>query len=172
MIVTKTAELTKPCEDISIDEGFKLIDKLNSILEQENGIGLAANQIGINKKVCILRIPDSETGEIIGHNFINPKITRREEPITFENEGCLSYPNVFIRTIRYNKVTVVDDLSPEGRDFEGLEAVCAQHEVDHLFGKTMHMSKVKVIGRNSLCPCESGKKFKKCCMPHLDKKRN
>lgn len=168
MIVKKSEELKTPCEKTSLEEGFKVIDLLEEILSKESGIGLAANQIGINKQVCIVRVPkDNQT---FGYNFINPQIVSKEDPIIFENEGCLSFPNSFIKTVRYNKVFVKDDLEPNGRCFEGLEAVCVTHEVEHLLGITMYENTPKSIGPNGKCKCNSGKKFKKCCLPVLKKK--
>jgi peptide deformylase len=171
-ILTETAKLQQKCEDVSINEAFEIIDELNEALDLQKGIGLAANQIGIYKKVCIVRVPnESGRGEkhVFGHNFANPKIISRQNPIIFDNEGCLSFPNSFIKTLRYLNIEVLDLLHPEGRVFSGMEAICVQHEVDHTLSKTMYESTLSIIGRNGKCPCESGKKFKKCCMLILRK---
>lgn len=171
-IVKRAGDLKKPCEDASLDEGFNIIDQLEISLAIERGIGLAANQIGINKRVFIVRVPIEQGGEevVIGHNFINPVITHRSNPVVFENEGCLSFPGNFIKTIRYNNVTIKDLLSPEGRDFEGLEAVCVQHETDHTLGKIMYESAVPMFKDSTPCPCESGKVFADCCKIELIEK--
>lgn len=161
--------LRKPCEHVNtIEEGLEIIDKLQASLDGENGIGLAANQIGINKRVCIIRVPvvdDEGNTHIFGSNFINPIITNLKEPVLFPNEGCLSFPNVFVKTLRYNLVTVVDMLEPEGRTFQGLQAIVAQHETAHLNNKTMYDSQHKRISLGGPCPCGSKKTFKKCCKP-------
>lgn len=170
-VLRGTKNLQLPCKNVeSIDEGLQIVDKLDESLQGQNGIGLAANQIGINKRVCIIRVPltDKEGKQnVFGSNFINPVITHLEEPILFPNEGCLSFPNIFIKTLRYNRVTVVDLLEPSGRTFEGLQAVVAQHEIDHTNGKTMYDSQHKRVGNSDTCPCGSGLRFKKCCKPLL-----
>lgn len=172
-VIKNIKSLQEKCNDSSLEEGLLILDELEEVLKDEQGIGLAANQIGIQKRVCIVRVPKKINGETftIGHNFINPKIIERSEPIIFENEGCLSFPGTFIKTVRYNKIKVVDLLSPEGREFEELEAVCVQHEIDHTLGKTMYESTPKAIGPNNQCPCGSNKKFKKCCLVELRNKK-
>ena len=163
-IVKAMGALSSPCKDINnINEGFEIIDKLEKALENENGIGLAANQIGIKKRVCILRVPDSETDETYGVNLINPVITSLKKPIKFPNEGCLSFPGIKTETLRYLEVTVSDLLEPEGRTFHGLMAICAQHEIDHTNGKTMYHSLFKNFKDETNCPCQSGEKYKNCC---------
>jgi len=172
VLIKKIVNLRKPSKESSLEEGFKIIDILDDALKIEKGVGLAANQIGIQRKVCIVRIPHQENNEkiVIGHNFINPIIVKKENPIIFENEGCLSFPDVFLKTLRYNNIVVKDLLSPQGRVFNGLEAVIIQHETDHTLGKIMQDSLIKNIGPNNRCPCDSEKKFKKCCMKELNKK--
>lgn len=164
-IVKGVGALKQVCKEATLDEGLLLVDKLEKTLFRENGIGLAANQIGIRKRVCILRVPQEENGitSVFGINLINPVITQLSEPIVFEGEGCLSFPGIRTKTLRYAKATVVDLLEPEGRDLEGLMAVCAQHEIDHTNGKTMYDSLFHMFKDDSLCPCMSQKHYGNCC---------
>ena len=127
--------------------------------------------------------------------LINPKIEEQWDEIPYY-EGCLSYPKQGIHTKRYKNIIIKTEQSDSGWYFSGtettqeargsweqdnkkqeqeqrlLEAICVQHEIDHLNGITIHdrenkpepiISK-KSVGRNEPCPCGSGKKYKKCCI--------
>jgi len=168
-IITAANSLREICKETTIDEGFEVIDKLEATLADQAGIGLAANQIGIKKRVCILRVPQENNGEKItfGINFINPVITKFEGPIIFRNEGCLSFPGLNAETLRYSHIEVTDLLEPSGRKFNGLVAICAQHEIDHLNGKTMYDSLYLKLTSDKTCPCQSKKLFKDCCQPNV-----
>ncbi len=176
-IILKNAELKKPCEDVSdiFGEGVTISNMLYDILDGEQGIGLAANQIGILKKVCVISIPigNPNTGEIVKSRiaFVNPTIIKRSDPFIFSNEGCLSFPNEWVETIRFNFLSVKDALHPDGIELIGIHAVCAAHEIDHTNGVTMYDRRRSNYSVNDPCPCESGKKFKKCCF-HIIKKRD
>jgi len=173
MILTDEARLVKPCEEAGIKEGFSIIRKLELELEAttSGGMGLAANQIGILKRVCILRIPnwDNINPAVFGYNLINPIIVEKNTPAIVKNEGCLSYPGKVVETLRYNEVRVVDTLEPAGRKLTGWAAICCQHEVDHLNGITMYMRRYGKIDANDKCPCGRNSKFKKCCQKELNK---
>jgi peptide deformylase len=103
----------------------------------EHGVGLSSNQLGINESVCIVNI----SKEII---FINPEIIETsDETFTF-HEGCLSFPNTFVKTKRYKRVVVKSDnnelmefIYRNFDDKNNLELACVQHEIDHLNGITM-----------------------------------
>lgn len=176
-IVTDIKLLNKECEDVvSFEEAMDIVDKLNATIGPANGVGLAANQIGINKKAFVIQVPEGEADAsgkthyvYVCMHFANPKILKFEEPIYFSGEGCLSFPGEQCETIRYNKITIVDMLAPEGRVLTGLRAVVAQHETDHCYGVTMHKRKRNAQGMNDPCPCNSGKKYKKCCLAHIKK---
>lgn len=173
MIITDEAQLLRPCQEVDLNEGFKTIRRLELELESYHprGMGLAANQIGLLKKVCILRIPNDDINNpaTFGHNLINPVILEKKNPVIVKNEGCLSYPGEMVETLRYHEVLAKDALHPLGRSFSGWTAICCQHEVDHLNGVTMKMRKYKNVGDNNKCPCDSGLKFKKCCKKELKK---
>lgn len=168
-IITNPRKLRKVCDPVKdVDnEGLQIIDHLRDVLRHSktSAVGLAANQVGIDRKVFIIAIPDISNGHkvIWAEAFINPEIVSLEDPILF-TEGCLSFPDQTVETLRYNKVIIKDDLEPAGRSYNGLAAVVVQHENDHVNGITMYQRKVKNIPANDPCLCGSGKKFKKCCL--------
>jgi len=172
-IIFNEAELRKPCEEVSdiLGEGMDIADKLYRTLDKEPGIGLAANQVGINKRVLVTSVPkldkEENTSTTYRRTFINPIITKKESPFIFTREGCLSFPDKWVETIRFHKVFVTCSLNYDGLELNGLEAVVLQHEVDHLNGITMYDRRKNKYGSNDPCPCESGKKYKKCCLFNL-----
>ena len=163
MIITfKEDLLRKECEDVKPEE----VDELIAILEKElknatNGIGLAAPQIGIYKKIAIIRLENQNI------NLVNCKIEHGYDPITFKDEQCLSFPGVSIDTKRFQEVHIVDNLvEPKSFIAVGFLAIACQHEIDHYSQKLFMDNKVvlkKKQGPNDPCNCNSGKKFKKCC---------
>lgn len=168
MIITDETKLKQPCEEATPEEGIKILDQLAEELTKSPilGIGLAANQIGLNKRVCLLRFPENDSQGYQYHveiGLVNPVITELSEPVEFGNEGCLSFPGKVVKTLRFNRCKVVDALEPSGRVLEGLRAIVAQHETDHLNGLTMYDSLLEEIKPNDRCRCGSGKKFKACC---------
>lgn len=158
MIIKDKNELIKPCEDVSKQEGLLISALLLSELEKHpNGVGLAAPQIGLHKKVFYLRYKDFTCP------FINPVITETKEPFIHKNEGCLSFPGVYIDTIRYNKIKIKDEFGQQ--ELEGFHAVIAQHEYEHISEKIFFDSKVPQ--KYDECFCGSQKKFKFCCLSKL-----
>ena len=132
--------LTTPCNlveefDVELKE---FIDHMFQKMYLYNGIGLAANQVGINKQILIMDIPLSPT-ESVKEVMINPKMIMHVKTQLIMEEGCLSFPEVRIKTKRYTEM-LVEYQNEEGNKlskvFKGLPAVCVQHEMDHLKGKT------------------------------------
>jgi peptide deformylase len=127
----------EPCT--SVEEGKEIAEKLFLALSvSESGIGLAANQIGINKRVCVITASRPIT-------LINPEIVSSFGKIMFD-EGCLSFPEQTVRTLRSTNILVkADNLNgpvnygtKDLNNFEKLlECICIQHEIDHLDGITM-----------------------------------
>lgn len=159
MITTDENQLRYECKDVSIFEGMDIISSLEDELLNStvSGVGLAANQIGIDAKVCIIRANDSL-------DLINPKIEEYAYLQEFENEGCLSFPNKWLLTKRYSEILVKDLLHPNGVVATGINAVIIQHEVGHLYGETMYDYQIERPGPNLKCWCGSDKKYKKCHM--------
>lgn len=166
MILKDESALREVCEEVSIDEGLQIGSLLISELEKsKNGIGLAAPQIGIHKRVFVIKKNERDIPKI----FINPKILKKEEPFLNKDEGCLSFPNTFINTIRYRKLQVIDDLTQKSYELNELDAICFEHENDHLDGVIMFDRKEP--NTYDLCFCDSGKKYKFCHYGKLDGKK-
>jgi len=98
------------------------------------GIGLAASQVNVHKRLIVMDISETRNEPMV---FINPEIVTRDGEEESE-EGCLSVPGIFEKVRRAERVTV-RALNRDGASFElqadGLLAVCIQHEMDHLEGK-------------------------------------
>jgi len=165
MIITDTSELRKKNEKASAEEAQEIIKKLERELVESKapGIGLAANQIGINKKVAIVRIKH-ENDDDENLDLVNPVMVDQWGSFIHKGEGCLSMPGKQINTNRYREVFVKDDLHPAGFIATGLAAIAIQHEIDHLENMliTDRVAGKGKIKRNDKCPCSSGKKWKKC----------
>jgi peptide deformylase len=157
MIITDKSKLKKECQDASIMDVDKILSLLNKVLSESRtpGVGLAANQIGIDAKVCVIRARHKI-------DFVNPVIVEQYDLMEFNNEGCLSFPDQWLLTKRYNEIFVQDLLHPAGIILVGIDAVVAQHEIDHLYGKTMFEYEIKRPRVNDKCWCGSGRKYKKC----------
>jgi len=140
MIIEDKTELEKKCSPVSVKEGEEIgVRLLHELRQSKNGIGLAANQIGINKRVCVINVKEPLV-------LINPKIVEHSKEKFVFPEGCLSFPNDKIKTQRYTSVVVEADnhtgrlyFSAESKDInDAFECVCVQHEIDHLDGVTMY----------------------------------
>ena len=127
--------LSRPCKPChSKADGVYLGNRLLEILIQENdAVGLAANQIGVDSAVCVIKV----TKPII---LINPKIVGKFGKSFFQ-EGCLSFKGDYVLTERWTDIVVSNDNHPNELYFSfktnALECVCVQHEIDHLNGITM-----------------------------------
>lgn len=105
-----------------------------------NGVGLAAPQVGVGKQIVVALISDDIVGESQPKCFINPEILSHSEETEICEEGCLSIPETFVQVQRYKSITIkYRDLRgrPRVETYENLEARILQHEIDHLFGKLM-----------------------------------
>jgi len=181
--------IQKRLREVSVEEGMAIATELFQILNKRgDGIGLAANQVGIDAQVAVVNVREPLV-------LINPKIISKEVEIPYY-EGCLSYPGKRVNTKRYRDVVISTEQSEADWYFSGaeedsegksvwdkgqmkqnaemrtLESVCVQHEIDHLNGircldrgldLTFKREKPK-IGRNEPCHCGSGKKYKRCCL--------
>ena len=168
-ITTDEKILRAPNELVQPEEVESLIQELEESLAQSPraGVGLAAPQIGINKRIAIVRINTKDVKCSL--NLVNPIIVEKLHPFIHKDEGCLSIPNEHFNAQRYGEIFIKDDSNPAGIIAVGFEAVVIQHEIDHLEGVLVRdrvIGKHKV-GRNDPCPCGkkiNGKpvKFKKC----------
>jgi peptide deformylase len=129
---------TKGDDVPEVDDGVRqLLDDLVETLYAASGVGLAAQQIGDTRRVCVIDIR-SDDGEAPGKliELVNPHIVERFGEIKWE-EGCLSFPELY-ETIDRSARVKVEALDRQGNPFEvegeGLLAVVLQHEIDHLDG--------------------------------------
>jgi len=132
----------------TVDEGLRtLIADMIDTMYAAEGIGLAAIQIGVAKRVLVIDI-DQKDGAKNPRAFINPKIVwASEEMATFE-EGCLSVPEIWDeveRPARIRAEYLDQDGAKQVLEADGLLATCLQHEMDHLNGVLFidHLSRLK-----------------------------
>lgn len=124
---------TAPIE-VFDDELQTLIEDMYETMDAAKGIGLAATQIGISKKLAVIDVSPERNQRFC---IINPEITEKEGEELME-EGCLSVPGAYDKAPRALRVKV-KALDRNGKPFEieadGILAHCLQHEIDHLNGK-------------------------------------
>jgi len=166
--------INKKLKEVTVEEGMAIATELFQILNKRgDGIGLAANQVGIDAQVAVVNVREPLV-------LINPKIISKTDEIDYY-EGCLSYPGKGVRTKRYETIEVKTEQvegswiftgvetgetgtgswedkekSKNDKELRLLETVCVQHEIDHLNGMTIMDRKVdttirrveKKIGRN------------------------
>ena len=164
--------LTTPTKKTDLKTAQKLAVEMFMILKKEGGLGLSANQIGEDKSVCVVDVTNP-------FFLLNPVITKKQKEIIYK-EGCLSIPDKMITTKRYERIEVEADnvkgtmvFGPEkdnqvDNDLLVLEAVCVQHEIDHLNGivcmdrkiETSYKRDTKKIGRNEIVMITDGNETK------------
>lgn len=128
-----------------VDDGIRqLIDDMFETMYDAPGIGLAASQVDVHKRLLVLDVSEEKNRPLA---LVNPEIVeRRGEQVC--QEGCLSIPGVYADVRRAESIRV-RALDRDGQAFEvdadGLMAVCIQHEMDHLDGKLFvdHLSMLK-----------------------------
>jgi len=165
----------KPCK--SVEEGEEIGTKLLNILtNSKTGLGLAANQIGIDSRVCVINCKEPVV-------LINPEIVEKSEETFIFQEGCLSFPEDQVRTQRHKWVKVKadnhkttlyftvweDDTDKDKYLTYAYEVACVQHEIDHLNGITMFDRELKLepwkrrnekVGRNTRVLIKKGSETK------------
>ncbi len=111
----------------------RLVRTMFEVMDREKGIGLAAPQIGVQRKIMVWRHPDTDEGYVL----VNPRIVERSEETITAPEGCLSVPGQTMEVERAERV-VVEALNLKGDpvsvEATGLLARIMQHEIDHLEG--------------------------------------
>ena len=134
-------KVCKPVKEIN-KRTSDLIDDMFETMYDAGGVGLAAPQVGVLKRICVIDITPDGTDP---HVFVNPEIIERSEELQTGYEGCLSYPGKSGIVSRAERVTVKAfdrDMQPFTLEGEGLMARAMQHEIDHLDGH-MYMSLVE-----------------------------
>ena len=139
-------KISEPIEKVGINEK-RLIKDLFETMYISNGIGLAAVQVGILKRVLVIDI-SSKNEKKKPLSLINPKIKKISDETNLYEEGCLSIPDTFIE-IERPKICEVEYIDIDGKiknlKCDGLLSTCVQHEINHLDGKLIidHLSKLK-----------------------------
>jgi peptide deformylase len=130
--------LHAPCQRVT-DFGpplARLVEDLFATMYAANGVGLAANQVGVPLRVFVYDCPDDEDVRHLGH-LVNPRLVSADGVVVRGPEGCLSLPGLSAGTERYD-VAVVEGVDLTGAPVKvvgtGFFARCLQHELDHLDG--------------------------------------
>ena len=150
-ILTENPLLKKKCKLVTIDQGRLIARRMVAYLLANNkknktnkAIGVAANQFGIDASVAIVLIKQKPL------ILINPKIKKFSEVKFMHKEGCLSFPQLWLKVKRHRAVTV-EYFDKTGKEciieLSGIDARCFLHELDHLDGKvfTQKVSPLKVV---------------------------
>ena len=139
-------QISKPIEKVTKEEQ-KLMDDMLDTMYAANGIGLAAIQIGIPKRIIVMDL-SKDPGKKEPRYFVNPIVKNKDPKKATYEEGCLSVPNQFAEIDRPSQCDV-EYLDYYGEkkvlDADGLLATCIQHEMDHLEGILFidYLSKLK-----------------------------
>lgn len=128
--------LRKPSEPVAAyDEELRaIVEGMFERMRKSNGVGLAAPQVGLKKRILVLN-PTGEEGDDLA--LVNPEIVDRFGPLTLFEEGCLSFPGIFAEVKRPERCKVraftLDGKTIEA-EYDGFVARIIQHEYDHLEG--------------------------------------
>ena len=177
--------INKKLKEVTLEEGNKIATELFQILaKRKDGIGLAANQVGIDASVAVVNVRNP----II---LINPEIVEQWDEVPYY-EGCLSFKGKGINTKRYKNIVITteqedgelyfsgaenpsdgkgswekESSSKQEQELRLLEAICVQHEIDHLNGMTIHDRQMittivneQKFGRNEIVMITDGKETK------------
>ena len=130
--------LRTPCATVTAFDGAlaRLVEDLFATMYAEDGVGLAANQIGVGLRVFVYDCPDDEDVRHLGH-LVNPVLVEADGVVVPGEEGCLSLPGLRARTPRYDRALLRgQDLTGAPVEVEGTGffARCLQHEAGHLDG--------------------------------------
>ena len=136
--------VAKPVTEVD-DKIRQLVDDMFDTMYDAPGIGLAASQVNVHKRVVVIDVSEDKSQPLV---FINPEIEVLDADVSEYDEGCLSVPGFYETVVRPEHIRV-KALDRDGKPFEiepqGLLAVCIQHELDHLNGKLFvdHISPFK-----------------------------
>ena len=120
----------------AVDDSLReLIDNMFETMYEAPGIGLAATQVNVHKRLLVMDVSEDNSEPLV---FINPEYEILDEELGEYDEGCLSVPGFYETVCRPQRIRVTA-LDREGEPFttelDGIKAICLQHEVDHLDGK-------------------------------------
>jgi peptide deformylase len=139
----------------------ELFEKLCQLMYDNNGIGLAANQVGLLERFFVMDTSENRNNPVF---FINPIIKSKSSEIQKIQEGCLSIPG-FFSDISRPKTIQVEYTNQDGKrlthEFSGLDSTCIQHEIDHLDG---------ILFPDRITSASKQKRFWQDFLSHLNKK--
>jgi peptide deformylase len=129
--------LRQPTNEVTVFDSRleKLATLMVAVMHREDGVGLAAPQIGVLSRIMVWRDPEQDDTEYV---FVNPHVVSQSEECTTTGEGCLSVPGCTVEVSRADEVVVsAQDLQgmPFKLEASGLVARIVQHEIDHLDGR-------------------------------------
>ncbi|PZP83472.1 MAG: peptide deformylase [Azospirillum brasilense] len=149
LVIAPDPRLNQRSEPVAVvdDAVRKLLDDMLETMYANDGIGLAAVQVGVHKRCIVMDVAMRE-GRNEPIKLVNPEIVESAEEISVYQEGCLSFPDQFSDVERPESVTVkyLNELGEEKLlRAEGIMATCVQHEIDHINGVVFvdHISKLK-----------------------------
>ena len=149
IIVAPDPRLKLTCDPVIdvTDELRQLMDDMLDTMYDAPGIGLAAPQVGVTKRVIVVDVTKNDD-ERHPYQMVNPKITWRSEELLDYEEGCLSLPEQYAQVSRPEKIRIKYlDFDGNAQEIEtsGILATCIQHEMDHLDGVLFvdHISKLR-----------------------------
>lgn len=158
IVLYGSAVLRKQAEDVTeADLPKELAENLFATLKKAGGVGLAAPQIGLQKRAFVIDTSpysedDQSDVEKFEQVFINPEITWKSEEKIYQEEGCLSIPGIWEDVLRPEKIRVryLDaEFNPVEEEFDGVKARIFQHEFDHLDG-ILFIDKINPLRRKFL----------------------
>ena len=126
--------VAKPVAEVN-DDIRKIVDDMLETMYDAQGVGLAATQVNIHQRIVVMDMSEEGNNPIV---MINPSYDAIGDEKSELQEGCLSIPGFYEKLDRFDKVrlTALDrDGEQYTEEFDGLSAVCVQHELDHLTGK-------------------------------------
>jgi peptide deformylase len=143
ILIHPDPRLKKVCDPVeTVDDGVRrLMEDMLETMYDAPGIGLAAPQVGVNARVIVMDCAPRETGDDAASRpmrMANPEILWADETSVPHEEGCLSVPDVYADVERPERVRVrwLDETGETREEtFEGIWAICVQHEIDHLNGR-------------------------------------
>ena len=141
-------------KSLTRDQIRKLIREMRALMKKADGVGLSANQIGVDRRLFVAQIPAADGSGNKFYAVINPEILKRSKEVVILEEGCLSIPDTFGAVARSEKITIAG-FDASGKKVKikawGLLARVFQHEVDHLSG-ILFTDKAKDIKKILLSP--------------------
>lgn len=133
VLLTKTTHIDE--KDINQETFTQIGSRMLKLMRSKGGVGLAANQVGLKFRMCVIEISHNET-----YIMLNPYIVYTSGKIVLSPQGCLSIPNAFGKTKRFEEVGIeYQEVTGEVKTLTatGLLSYCIQHEIDHLDGKVI-----------------------------------